>query len=105
MKTTKKEVKDVKKVKEVKYVKKDVKKDVKKIKEVKDVKKVKEVKDVKEIKKESRPKMLARKILEMGDTVTIEKLKNDIELVNYYNGHIKWIENDYKVFCEKKLKK
>ena len=50
---------------------------------------------------ESRPKMLARIATAMGAKVTIEKLLVNEELLARYDGHKKWIENDFKKLNEK----
>ena len=54
--------------------------------------------------KESRPNMLKRKILEYGgETVTIEKLIADAELLTKYSNHKSWIKNDFaKLLIRKK---
>lgn len=55
---------------------------------------------------ESRPKMLARKVGEIGSNMAteklLEKLLADDELITRYDGHKKWIENDFKKLCDKK---
>jgi hypothetical protein len=73
-----------------------------KAKKEKGEKKAKAPKEPKVPGAESRPKMLARKVAELGKKATAETLIADAELLARYDGHARWIENDFKKLQEKK---